>query len=390
MTTTETTAQPGSLYDFWVPSFEVRLGGRDLDRQVLHDVISVNYTDSLEALDSCELVLNNWGGDTRDFRYVGRREGPPPAQFDPGTGLELWIGYHDRGGMQLVLRGEVVSLAPDFPAGGQPTVTIRALNSLYRLHLKQATRVFEHRTDSQIAQEVVDTLAADMAARGGGRLVLETSPTNRQIEEVHEYVALAGEYPIVFLLDRARHNGYDLYLEEAEGESKLHFHPPEDRQAPLYELTVGRTLLSFSPTLATKEQVAKVRVRGWDPVAKEAFEEEATWDELDNRGLLQVAELSAADSALAGSEILITDEPVFSRQEAKQKAKDHLTDLAHGLVTATGETVGIPELRAGRPVHIAGIGAPFAGRYLLTATQHALGDSGYTTRWEARLEEPAR
>ncbi|MGH6887062.1 MAG: hypothetical protein ACREGK_13430, partial [Geminicoccales bacterium] len=66
-------------YDFWVPAFEVRIGGRELEPSVLHDVLSVSYADSLDKLDSCELTLNNWDEAARDFKFVGRRTGPPPV-----------------------------------------------------------------------------------------------------------------------------------------------------------------------------------------------------------------------------------------------------------------------------------------------------------------------
>ncbi len=392
-----TTAAPiHTNYDFWVPAFEVRLGGRSASPEVIRDVTEVSYQDSLDKLDACELTLNNWDEEARDFKYVGRVSGSPPVDFKPGLEIDLLMGYQDRGGLTLMLRGEVVSIAPDFPAGGQPTVQIRALNKLYKLHFKQDTDVFEDMTDSQIADSVISKMAQDLASRPAPegttpfQLELETSSANASIEQPHEYVAIANEYPIVFLMERARHNGYDIYVEEDEGVTKLHFHPPDAGVPPAYELVWGQSLISFKPTLKTKEQVSKVKVRGWDPAAKEPFEEEATWDDLPNRGLMDMAELTAADSALAGSEIVIADEPIFDRQEAKQKAIDHLNGLASDLVSGAGQTVGVPELRAGRPVHIRRLGPPFNGRYLVTSTTHAIGDSGYTTQFEARMEQPDR
>jgi len=381
-------------YDFWVPAFEVRISGRDLEPSVLHDVLSVSYADSLDKLDSCELTLNNWDEAARDFKYVGRRTGSPPVEFKPGLPVELWLGYHDRGGLTRMLRGEVVAIANDFPAGGQPTVTVRVLSNLYKLHFKQATQVFEGLTDTQIAREVLAKMEQDLAARTSEagnpvRLELVDSPDNATIEEPHAYIALTNEYPIVFLMERARHNGYDIFVEEGDdGVTQLHFHPPDRRRPPAYDLVWGGSLISFKPTLKTKEQVSKVKVRGWDPAAKEAFEEEATWDDLDNRGLLELAELSAADSALAGSEIVIADQPVFTRTEAKQKAKDHLTRLANDLVSGSGATVGLPELRAGSTVLIRRLGPPFEGRYMVTSSTHSIGDGGYAVQFEARMEQP--
>jgi phage protein D len=375
-----------------VPAFEVRLAGRSLPRDVLHDVVSVSYSDSLDQLDGCQLTLSNWDEERRDFRYVGRTSGSPPVEFRPGTPLELSIGYHDRGGLTLFLRGEVVSLSPDFPAAGQPTVQIRALNKLYRLHIKQEALVFEDKTDSEIAEAIVQRLAQELSSGAAGRpplnLRLVTGERNASIEAPHPYLAATNDYPIVFLLGRARDIGYDLYIEEVDGATELHFHPPEGGTPLTYELAWGESLVTFKPTVQTKDLVSRVKVRGWDPIAKAAFEETATLNDLDTPGLATLAGMVGADAALAGSEKVIADEPVLDKQEAKQKAKGHLTRLANDLLSGSGTTLGLPELRAGRPVLIRRLGAPFSGRYLITATTHAIGDSGYTTQFEARMVEP--
>ena len=56
------------------------------------------------------------------------------------------------------------------------------------------------------------------------------------------------------------------------------------------------------------------------------------------------------------------------------------------MVTATGSTVGLPDLRAGSVVEIDGLGDRFSGRYFVTGTTHTIGDGGYTTQFDV----PAR
>lgn len=383
-----------SDYDFYVPAFELKIKGQSLERDVIRDVISVSYSDSLDKLDSCEITLNNWDAEKRAFKYSDPQTSP--VSFDPGAEIELYMGYYDRGGLTLMLRGQIVSLAPDFPAGGQPTIQVRALNQLYKLHFKTETQVYTDKTDSQIAQAVLDKIMQDQnsqrSSNGRPGLDLElVTRTANQSEEAHSYIVINNDYPVIFLVERARHNGYDIYIEEEEQNgstvSKLHFHPPDRGLPAVYELKYGQTLINFKPTLKTKNQVAKITVRGWNPAQKKEIVGEATWDDLDIQGLPSVDDMSAVDSALAGSEEVVADEPIESEAEAKRKAKAYLTDLAKDLVTGSGSTVGLPELRAGRPVYIQGLGSRFSGRYLITTSTHAIGDSGYTTQFEARMEE---
>jgi phage protein D len=384
-------------YDFYVPAFEVELEGEALRHDILRDVISVSYSDSLESLDSCTITLNNWNAERRVFKYSD--PSTTPVRFDPGAGIKLWIGYADRGGLTLMLRGQITSVEPDFPAGGQPTIQVRALNQLHKLNVKQETRIFpETADDVQIARLVLEKVQEDQnqqrSAKGQPPLNLELVPPAQgpQVAQRPGYVIQNGEYPMVFLMQRARYNGYDIYIEEIESDgrtvSRLHFHPPDRRQPVAYELAWGRTLISFKPKLSTAKQVSKVTVRGWNPLqAKQPIVGTATWNDLDLRGLPNDDDMESVNTALAGSEQVITDESVHSQDEANQKARDHLRRAAKSLVSGSGSTVGLPELRAGRPVSITGLGSRFSGRYLITSSNHQIGESGYTTSFEARMEE---
>ena len=71
--------------------------------------------------------------------------------FDPGQRLELWMGYFGKNSLRLMIRGEITSLRPDFPADGQPRLTISGLNLLHRLRTEQVSKAYEGLTDSQIA-----------------------------------------------------------------------------------------------------------------------------------------------------------------------------------------------------------------------------------------------
>jgi phage protein D len=57
------------------------------------------------------------------------------------------------------------------------------------------------------------------------------------------------------------------------------------------------------------------------------------------------------------------------------------------MVEANGETVGLPELRAGRKVQIENLGERFSGVYYVTESVHTIGGSGYKTTFKARREE---
>jgi len=82
------------------------------------------------------------------------------------------------------------------------------------------------------------------------------------------------------------------------------------------------------------------------------------------------------------------NEPVFTQEEANNRARYILLNRFRDMVTASATTVGVPDIRAGRNVIITGAGARFSGNYFVTQTTHTIGDSGYTTQFNSRREDP--
>jgi phage protein D len=79
--------------------------------------------------------------------------------------------------------------------------------------------------------------------------------------------------------------------------------------------------------------------------------------------------------------------PVFTRDEARNAARDILKGNAHDLVKVQGTTVGLPLLRAGSRVKLSNIGR-VSGEYYVTETTHTFNQSGYMTKFAARREDP--
>lgn len=75
----------------------------------------------------------------------------------------------------------------------------------------------------------------------------------------------------------------------------------------------------------------------------------------------------------------ITDQPVFSQQQADALAQSLFNKLSVGLVTGTAECIGLPEIRAGTCVLLQGLGKKFSQKYFVDRTTHTIDESGYKT-----------
>jgi phage protein D len=363
--------------DFYVPTFQVQLLDRPLGQDVIRDITQVTYRDSLEEVDSFEIVINNWDAARRTFKYSDE------ALFDPGKRLQLWMGYHGRDRLRLMINGEITSLRPVFPSSGQPTLTISGLNILHRFRGEQASHPYECRTDSQIAKEVGSRLG----------VTVRTDPNAEANEQPYVYLLQDNQYDLNFLIGRARRVGYDLFVVETgeagrAEDSVLFFGPSLNVKRVTYRLTYGASLVEFQPTLTTANQVGEVIVRGWDSVNKKRIEGTARRSELRNQGVGQEGGQSQIDQAFNERKEIISTRPIESEEEAKTMAREILEQIAKDMVTATGSVVGLPDLRAGNVVEVDGVGERFSGRYFVSGTTHGFTDSGYTTQFECRREEP--
>lgn len=370
---------------FYVSQFQVSIAGKTLEDGLLRDVMQVTYRDSVEEIDSFELVVNNWDAGAR----LPQPKYEPPSQpkndgvFDPGQRLELRMGYMKE--MTLMLTGEITTLEPTFPESGAPTLSVRGLNVLHALRIEQHTEHWENQRDSDIAADLGNRpLQQGQAGLG---IKVKTDPAPDETGET--FVMMHNQYDIVFLLERARRHGYELVLNEVSEtnpERSLYFGPSKTkRAAPTYRLIWGKTLSSFKPKLSTARQVSEVTVRGWDRQNNKVIEETASWKDLVPAGPEQ-QRLQLISQAFDNRKEIITDQPVRTKAEAKQKATDILTRQLREMVTASATCVGLPDLRAGCKVQVEGLGPRYSGIYYVTSTVHTIGETGYRTQFECRRD----
>jgi phage protein D len=382
--------------DFYVPSFKIRIGSDPAN--FVQDVMSVTYTDSLTNIDSCELTVNNWDPDKASPHGSGYPASPfkysDADTFNPWQSMELWMGYIRNGvdERQKMLTGEITTMNPNFPATGASTLSVRALNLLHRFRVKQETKPFFNKKDSEIAEIIVGNIAKGLR-KNVPQMTLQLDPdeiaANKKRELVIPYVALSNQYPINLLLERSREIGYELFVEEiptnpGQRVITLHYRPTAPDKRTVYRLEWGKSLMSFQPTLQTANQVSSVTVRGWDPQGKTKIE--YTANRADIKGIVHPANLDVEETGLSQKEEIVCDHPIQSQAEAKDIAENRLLRLAQGIVEARGKTVGLPNLRSGNKVAVAGLGKRFSGIYVVTSTTHTMGDGGYTTDFSARME----
>jgi phage protein D len=177
-----------------------------------------------------------------------------------------------------------------------------------------------------------------------------------------EKVVQHNESDYAFLSEKlANKYGFEFFVTNGI----FHFRNPHPLAAPIVPLEYGKSLQSFSPNQENADQsVGTAEVRGWNPNQKSAITASASVPE-------------------GGNETDVRRVAVESQQEAQRIAEAAGFDLTPAS-SGRCETIGLPEIREGVVVMLAGLGLNFSGLYYVESTTHRMDESGYTTTFQAR------
>jgi hypothetical protein len=405
-----TATEPIPLYKerqtFYVPSFEIQVRDAPMPREVVRDIVEVTYEDSIDKVDSFTLTVNNWDSDFGRAKYFGPQTKPgagTPEErlakvFAPNNVLHLFLGYQGASpDLRRMVSGRITTI--DLELGeSAPRLMVRGLNVLDVFRNRQYTWSWPEappgKTETIRDSDVALALAVspdDAAGRPGlgpnVKVRIDQQAAGKEAQQ--EHIFMNNEFPIVFLMQRARRLGYVLAYEGLDdaGRHVIYFGPSPNLKDKTYELEWGRSLVSLKVNVGTARQVKKVTVLGWDRTAKKALKAEATFQTLIDAGEAVNPNLRAMAED-GGREDVVTDPPVYTQKDADELARRLLRAQHAELVTVSGVTVGLPDLRAGKRIRLSKVDYRLDGLYFVTATTHTLNDTGYRTTFSARREDP--
>lgn len=269
-----------------------------------------------------------------------------------------------------LLHGEITALEAEFDTGGAFTV-IRGYDQTHRLFRNRRTQSYLQVTASDIATEV--------ARRHGFKIgKVDSTPT------VFAHVSQAGQTDWELLSGLARDSGCEISIREGSFSFSA---PTTAAKAPAASegasqnplvIQLGRDLLRFRSILTSAQQAAEVEVRGWDVATKQAL----TATQKAATRTVDLPTVTPADLAKAFGNVthVSTDVPYRSQAEVDEAAKSLSEEIAGSFAEFEGVARGNPQIRAGEPLTVDGLGIPFDGKYTVTTSRHCFDPgTGYTT-----------
>ncbi len=277
----------------------------------------------------------------------------------------------DRGGHAGALtKGEITALEPDFSDEGKTTLLVRGYDRSHRLHRGKLTRTFTNQTDKNIVEKIAGEVGLKADVDGTGI--------------TYDYVLQNTQTNMEFLLTRAQRIGYQVYT----ADETLYFKKGEAKLGTGPELALGDSLRSFRPRWTTTHQADKVTVRGWDAKGKQVITSQVTPSSRLNQGGMQQTGGAVAQGAFGSAEAVVTNQPVFSVDEAQALAQGLSYDIGREFVQAEGVCLGDPGVKAGVEISVVGVGNRFKGKYFVTWATHVYNEDGYETTFSISGRQP--
>jgi uncharacterized protein len=356
---------------YFAPAFKVQVNGANLTADVSKNITEVSVTHELDTTDSFALSIAN---PYPQMRWTHTRDAD---LFREGNAIVIEMGYVDN--LQCLMDGEITRISPSFPESGTPSLRVEGHSRMHRLQGSRRTRTFQQMTDKQIAEQIARDLNLTPQAD-------DTAPQ-------HDYVIQFNQTDLDFLRERAEYIHFEVRV---EGRT-MFFRHAQENQAQAYTL-VWRSpsrsfqsgvnilpLKNFNPTLNTLHQVNTVIVRGYDPKNKRQIIGRAgSGDEEATMGGKQAGPQVTASAFGTQTEEVRVDHPLATQEEADRLARAIYNQRALQLVTGSGSTIGVPDLRAGAVIEMDGLGPRFNGQYYVTQTTHTSGGGGYTTSFAVK------
>jgi uncharacterized protein involved in type VI secretion and phage assembly len=268
-----------------------------------------------------------------------------PTGWKPGATLKV------EAAKVTVFEGEVTSVELTGGMEGPAEVVLNAYDKRHRLYRNETVKAFKNVTVTDIISQLVQPCGVS----AGGHSGLPTT-----VYKHHLHQGTAGDY-----LDRVCHE-YGLWC-LAETGGKVVLKAPSSLTDVAGTVTFGIEILDYRFRQTTSGDRSTMKVRSWDPKAKQAIVGEGDRSAAVPSG---VVEGPNSQTPFGAAEM---------RHEAWAPAQSDADKLAVGAL-AQSVDAGMqldatltfnPKVQAGKLIEVKGVSSRFVGKYRVTSAHHA-------------------
>ncbi len=343
----------------YVAGFEIKIDGTKLEPVTSRSINSVTITKKMGQADYFQFKLQDKLEDGK-FKLMSNKV------FALGNKASVSIKSI---GKSVTMQGHIEEIVPRFSDGDVHTFDVSGKDkALAGLAEESGYKCYTKKKDSEIVKAIAGEvgLSAKVDATAGA------APEKKEKKGGTSYLAFIQKMVM-------QNKGFEFFVSDGN----LVFRKSKVQSSPEKKFEWGKNLKRFEPRENLTGIITGVTVRWWDEKKQEGIVGEASASDETAVGSGKTAG-KIAQSVYGDVKKTIDDEPVDSKDEAKNIAVAVLCDTNKELVTAEVESDGVPDVEPGEMVEIKGVADQFAGNYYIYASTHTIDSQGYRTEFSIR------
>lgn len=191
--------------------------------------------------------------------------------------------------------------------------------------------------------------------------------TNGQNNQVTSYtVEMVSESDYEFIVKAAKRFHYEFYIDTGEVRFRRAKQASEEC---LLEIGMDRGVRSYDITYDITGLVRSVEVRGMDTAKAQLV---SAVQKTSNK----ISTGNKAKALISQSEKIVIDAGAIAKEQAQYRAQAMMEDISYRFGSLECVCTGMPELKPGHFIRMAGLGGPCDNRFYVTQTRHDLSDEG--------------
>lgn len=327
-------------------TFKVLVEGEELSYTV--QVKSIVIEKEINRIPTAKIIIIDGDPATQEFAVSDQ------DLFVPGKEVEIKAGYHSD--EETIFKGIVIKHSLKIRSS-QSFLIVECKDKAVKMTIGRKSKFFYESTDSDILEEIIN----------GFSLEKEVEPTNVTHNELVQYNVSDWD----FCIARAQANGKICVADDG----KITIAKPDVTQNEIQTVTYGATLIDFDAEIDARNQFQKVTSYGWSPANQELLELEGNDPGINLNGNLSSKKLADVTSP-ENFELKNGGEGSDAELQEWANAKWLFNQMAK--VRGRMKFQGIPEVKPGTVLMLAGVGDRFNGKVYISGIRHQLAEGNWT------------
>ena len=295
-----------------------------------------------------------------------------------GSAVRVYLGYGTKA--REVFRGFIARVNFLYRPGEMPGIRVTAYDVKGMMMANRSNRQLKANTWGKAVREIFDrSVYQNMQS---GEIIRELSVSKTPDEEfigseadnADVTIEMISESDYEFVVRAAKKFNYEFYVIGGQ----VIFRAARSDVSKLFEFTPADLFLSLDVEYDITGLANSVEVRATDI-------ETGRMIYARKRVSNKISTASRTKDLLEGSEKVVVDPTVHSKQEAECRASFHMDDISYRYGTLRAEITGLPELIPGKFISLTGFGTAVSNTWYLVGVRHLMTDDrGFRTQITGR------